>query len=107
MDNIKKLKMPHAFWNDGYRCGVNVYTELLYTLLQDLAIDRKRLTPSILQKFNDLMLEHRVDVNNEYYNSDGFKGNSTPFIRVNRSLSDKKITVIEWYDPKANIKVNK
>lgn len=107
MDNIDRLKMPHPFWNDGFRCGVNVYTELLNTLLQDLAVDRKRLTPSILQKFNDLMLEHRIDIEDEYYRGGGFRDNSTPFIRVNRSLSDKKITVIEYYDPKTNIKANK
>lgn len=100
MDNVSRLKMPHPFWNDGFRCGVNVYTELLNTLLQDLAKDKKKLTPSILQKFNDLMLEHRMDIEHEYYRGSGFRDNSTSFIRVRRDLSDKKNTVIEWYNPK-------
>lgn len=101
MDNVSILKMPHPFWNDGFRCGVNAYTELLNTLLRDLATDKKKLTPSILQKFNDLMLEHRMDIEHEYYRGGGFRDNySTPFIRVRRDLSDKKNTVIEWYNPK-------
>lgn len=100
IDNVSRLKMPHPFWNNGFRCGVNVYTELLNTLLQDLAKDKKKLTPSILQKFNDLMLEHRMDIEHEYYRGGGFRDNSTPFIRARRDLSDKKNTVIEWYNPK-------
>ena len=100
MDNVSRLKMPHPFWNDGFRCGVNVYTELLNTLLRDLATDKKKLTPSILQKFNDLMLEHRMDIEHEYYRGGGFGSYSSPFIRVRRDLSDKKNTVIEWYNPK-------
>lgn len=100
MDNVSRLKMPHPFWNDGFRCGVNVYTELLNTLLQDLVKYKKKLTPSILQKFNDLMLEHRMDIEHEYYRGGGFRDNPTSFIRVRRDLSDKKNTVIEWYNPK-------
>lgn len=104
MDNVSRLKMPHPFWNDGFRCGVNVYTELLNTLLQDLAKDRKRLTPSVLRHFNDLILEHRIDIEDEYYRGGGFRDNSTPFIRVRRDLSDKKNTVIEWYEPRKHNK---
>lgn len=100
MDNVSRLKMPHPFWNDGFRCGVNVYTELLNTLLRDLATDKKKLTPSILQKFNDLMFEHRMDIEHEYYRGGGFGSHESPFIRVRRDLSDKKNTVIEWYNPK-------
>lgn len=96
----EKNHMPHPFWNDGFRCGVNVYTELLNTLLRDLATDKKKLTPSILQKFNDLMIQNKIDIHYEFYDRAGFRDSLSPFIRLRRDMSDKKNTVIEWYDPK-------
>ena len=46
------------------------------------------------------MLEHRMDIEYEYYRGGGFGSYDSPFIRVRRDLSDKKNTVIEWYNPK-------
>ena len=41
-----------------------------------------------------------MDIEHEYYRGGGFGSYDSPFIRVRRDMSDKKNTVIEWYNPK-------
>jgi hypothetical protein len=45
-----------------------------------------------------------MEIYDEYYCGNGFSDFNSPFIRVDTVLSDKKNTVIEWYNPKRNEK---
>ena len=99
-----RIRFPSYDWDDGFRCSVDCYAELLSCLLKDLARLHRKLTPSVLSRFTELVHQNRMEIYDEYYCGDGFSGYRSPFIRVNTVLSDKKNTVIEWYDPKRNEK---
>lgn len=106
-NNVKgqeRIRFPSPEWDNGFRCAVDCYTELLHELLRDLTRTKHKIKPSILNKFKELMHQNRMEIYDEYYCGNGFSEFNSPFIRVNTVLSDKKNTVIEWYDPKRNKK---
>ena len=100
----ERIRFPSPEWDSGFRCAVDCYTELLHELLRDLTRTKHKLKPSVLNKFKELMHLNRMEIYDEYYCGNGFSDFNSPFIRVNTVLSDKKNTVIEWYDPKRNEK---
>lgn len=99
-----RIRFPSYDWDDGFRCAVDSYTELLDCLLRDLTRTRRKLKPSVLNRFKELIHQNRMEIYDEYYCGNGFSDFNSPFIRVDTVLSDKKNTVIEWYDPKRNEK---
>ena len=104
-EHIKeRIRFPSPEWDSGFRCAVDCYTALLDDLLRDLTRTRHKIKPSVLNKFKELMHLNRMEIYDEYYCGNGFSEFNSPFIRVNTVLSDKKNTVIEWYDPKRNKK---
>lgn len=100
--NNKLMQLPPLEWNTGFICSAVVYSMLLKQLIYDLG--KQKLTEDIIEQFERIIREHRMDIYDEYYSQAGFLDRESPFIRVNRNKSDKKHVIIEWYEPREHNK---
>lgn len=99
-------KFPSEDWKAGYKCAIDCYTFVIKELLYELSAKKKRFSQAMITDVAMIMMQHRMDVHDEYYTS-AFTDAFSPFIRVRWDLSSKNVTSLEWYKPqKTNVVYN-
>lgn len=94
-------KFPSEDWKAGYKCAIDCYTAMMKELLYELSSKKRRFSQAMLTDVAMIMMQHRMDIHDEYYTS-AFTDAFSPFIRVRWDLSSKNVTSLEWYKPQTS-----